>query len=237
MLSKIILYSAICVAFVIANTGCTPSESYFRSKVVQLTGNNYSCSGEQVVAKSGKSYILTAGHCKELIESGRMAATTDDGKHYSLKVIKEDYRSDLLLLEGIPKVQGLIVAATAERKDKVMTYTHGRAHATYRTDGELLETVELSIPVNSISNAEDMDACQKMPKTQAIMQMDMFGELDYVCALVVKETFSTAMTVPGSSGGMVVNMKGQLVGVVSAGDGSFSAFVPLKDIQRFLAGF
>src|SRR5271165_6094213 len=78
------------------------SETYIRSKVIQLEGNNHACSGTQIKAPSGKDYILTAGHCLALSENGIIYAKDDLHQLIPRRVIQEDVNSDLLLIEGLP---------------------------------------------------------------------------------------------------------------------------------------
>ncbi len=66
--------------------------------------------------------------------------------------------------------------------------------------------------------------------------MSWFGEVK-VCAITTTNFTTQMYTIPGSSGGMVVNDAGELVGVVSAGGGGFSYLVRLLDIQSFLASY
>jgi S1-C subfamily serine protease len=58
-----------------------------------------------------------------------------------------------------------------------------------------------------------------------------------MCFLKVVEVATTAKVVPGSSGGMVVDDVGDLIGVVSASNGDFGFLVRLQDIKNFLAKY
>lgn len=53
--------------------------------------------------------------------------------------------------------------------------------------------------------------------------------------LTLDEWFSTAWVIPGSSGGPAMNLRGELIGIVSLGGGPLSGLVPLSDIKAFLA--
>lgn len=207
-----------------------PSDNEIRSKVVKLTSKQGSCSGQQVVGASGMDYILTAGHCKPLEVNGSIMVTTEDGRSLYRRIIVEDEESDLLLLEGVPNMPGLAIAPVSFPKQPVRTFTHGRGFDTYRTEGALIQNYQISVPVSEAEN------CPKMPKYRVVEYNTMFGPLE-VCALSVIETVTTAMIVPGSSGGAVVNSDGELVGVVSAGDGVFGYLVSLSDIKKFLHNY
>ena len=204
------------------------SDPYLRSKVFKLVKEKGgSCSGEQVKGPSGKDYILTAGHCLVLAENGRITAVSEEGIKQKVRVIKEDRHSDLLLLEGFKDVSGFDIADSVRRDDKVITMTHGKGFQSYRSEGVIVDTVDINIPV-------PMDVCPDMPKYKNLSVEVLPGMSLDICVLSVPETASTAFTAPGSSGGAIVNTSGKLVGVVSAGGEGFSMFVTLKDIQKFM---
>lgn len=228
-------YVVVLVSSVIAllALGCGPSENSLRSRVVKLTSARGSCSGEQVRAPSGTHYVLTAAHCIVLAEDGQINVITEDGRELKRRVIAEDDKSDLLLLEGVPALAGIDIAAVAPKGTWIRTFTHGKGHATYKTEGELLETTEIQILISM--SMEPIEGCNKA-KEKLISTETPFGSI-YACLLSVKETFTQAMTQHGSSGGMVVNNEGELVGVVSAGDGNYSALVTLSDIKAFLNNY
>lgn len=214
--------------------GCATasSETYLRPRVVRLSGAEGMCSGEQIVAPSGTNYILTAAHCRPFERNGSILVTTEDGQILQRRVIAEDQNSDLLLLEGLPGVEGISIATHDHPGQHVRTLTHGHNLDTYLTEGYLIQNQEVHIPINVINTPEDAAKCQSMAKFMQVPSI--WGSL---CALNVVETITSAMIVPGSSGGMVVSDSGELVGVVSAGAPPFGALVTLYDINKFLAAY
>lgn len=207
------------------------SNQWLRDRVVMLIGNGALCSGEQVRSPSGKDYILSAGHCHALADGNdNIEVITEDGRHLSRRVIQEDPMSDLLLLEGIPNLQGIDIAEHSRRFEHVRTFTHGEGHKTYKTEGDLIDEQHLDVLLGEAS-----DKCD-MPK-EKIKTMQIFIFEIKACVLSVNETITTAMIVPGSSGGMVVDDSGKLVGVCSASDSPFGALVRLKDIKAFLRNY
>lgn len=214
------------------------ADAYISSKVVRIHSEHGMCSGEQVHAPSGADYILTASHCKLLMNAeGTYSITTEDGKHLERRLIAEDPNSDLLLLEGLPNVQGLDIGDDLHSGEGVWAYTHGHNHDTYKSAGQALETLEVPIPLFGL--ADDAEAAAKchMPKYKD-MQLDSVSGAMRVCILDTFETVTTASIAPGSSGGPVVDSEGHLVGVVSAGDNSgFGFLVSLKDVKAFLSGY
>lgn len=214
----------------------TPSDNYFRDRAVKLHGVNDigSCSGEQVEAASGQTYILTAAHCLGLAdESGSINVETEEGRFIKRKVVAEDIYADLLLLDGLPGVSGLKVADAAPRGAHLRTFTSGRGFKTYETQGSLIAYKFIVVPLKLIGNEKDYNVCLSMPKYSIFPYAYGFN----VCALSVDEVAITATIVPGSSGGMVIDDSGSLVGVVSASDGTFGYIVPLPAIRKFLSNY
>lgn len=211
------------------------SDSYIRNRVVRLMGQGGMCSGEQVRAPSGQDYILSAGHCKDLQKDGQITVITEDGRKLDRKILAEDPNSDLLLLEGLPNFKGLDVAQEVNRYDHIRTFTHGKNMDTYSTDGVIIGKEKITVPIFTIDTEETAVKCS-MPKHK-IEVIDMIFFSAKVCTLNVESTVSTAGIVPGSSGGVIVDDNGDIIGVASATDGRFSYLVTLTDIQLFLHNY
>jgi S1-C subfamily serine protease len=194
------------------------------------------CSGEQIRAPSGVDYILSAGHCKVLEENHQVTVTDADGNSIKRDVIAEDPNSDLLLIEGLPNLKGLDIASSDEISQHVRTFTHGGNTPTHKTDGEMMETKQVQIFMGIINDTKEEAECMSQPKFQSAHVQTFFGDIQ-VCLLQVDETAATASIVPGSSGGMLVDDAGDLVGVASCTDGQFGYFVTLHDINKFLSGY
>lgn len=212
------------------------SDYYSKSKSVKLELEGFGqCSGEQIVAPSGHTYILTAAHCKELRgDKNSITVSTEDGTKLERAIIAEDLKSDLLLLEGIPDKGGLSIADSSYQGQHVRTFTHGHGFPTYESQGALVGNSHVHVMLGIIG-INYMGSCKGAK--YKIIDIDAGFMVVQACTLDVEETASTAFIVPGSSGGMIVNDSGELVGVVSAGDGVFGYFVKLSDIQDFLEGY
>lgn len=210
-----------------------PSDTTLRKHILKLTSATGLCTGGQIEAPSGKTYVLTAGHCSGLLAPGEktLAAESEDGTHKTLKVIAEDPSADLLLLEGFPGLPGLPLAKYVFLHEQVRIFSHGKMHATFKTAGELLELETQDIPLVSITSEEELKNCVK-PKNRILGTQ--FGLL---CGLHVTQQICTAWTVPGSSGSPALNALGEVVGVTSATDGPFTAVVPLSEIVKFLSKY
>lgn len=219
-------------AVLLALTGCSslPKEPLLRKSVVKLSSSAGMYSGEQIIAPSGESYVLTAAHCLGLANrDGTMLVTTEDGRSLLRLVIAEDEKADLLLIQGVPNLPGLHIAEHSYPQGKVFSLTHGLNHATYRTDGKLIDVSQVVIDATGLASPEK---CATMPKYKIIS----LGEAAF-CVLDVKETFTSAWSAPGSSGGPFFNQAGELVGIVSVGDEHFTGLVRLRDIRDFVGNY
>jgi hypothetical protein len=220
-------------ALIAVHVLCMHSESWIRQRVVKLSSARGMCSGEQVRAPSGVDYILSAGHCHGLAVGQEITVTDAEGHAIKRDIIAEDPDSDLLLIEGLPNLRGLDIADSVGISEHVRTFTHGANMATHKTEGEIMDTKQIDIFVNIIQDSKEESECTSSSKFQAKHVQTFFGELE-VCMMELPETVSTAIIVPGSSGGMLVDDAGDLVGVASCTDDQFGYFVTLRDINKFL---
>lgn len=214
------------------------SDDYLRARVVKISNERKGmCSGEQVRAPSGQDYILTAAHCRPLETDGSMMITTEDGKTLMRKIIAEDDKSDLLLIEGIPNLEGLSIANDGYLKQHVRSFTHGNNFATWKSDGVLVDVKKIQFVINYIETPEEEAKCNS-PKSEVQSIQTFFGMEIKVCVSNFYEVASTVFIVPGSSGGPIVNDDGELVAVVSASDGrGFTYFVLPADVRSFLHNY
>lgn len=216
-------------------SACSPSDSWLKNRIVRVMGDRGMCTGEQVRAPSGTSYILTAGHCLSLPHSnGILTIKTQSGKVIKRRIIAEDPYSDLLLLEGLPKLRGLDVGTSWAPMDPVRALTHGGNFDLYETKGMIIQLIQIPIPYKAVESEADEQECNSMPK-QEVQDINFFGKS---CVLTVYEMATTVAIRPGSSGGPLFNGSGELIGVASASDQfAFGHFVTVHDIRRFLAGY
>jgi len=230
------LIVALMFLLAVAACGRPPTDTSIRSRVFKLIGAHGMCTAEQVRTPSGKDFILTAGHCRGEVGVDGYAVLEDEaGDRHRAKFLAEDPIADLLVLEGVPGVRGLDIANGVVNHQHVRAFTHGHDYATFKTEGELIQSVLQSIPIAGAATAAEREACS-LQKNSIQVTASLFGPRT-VCMVNLVNIATTLMIVPGSSGGPAVNDEGQLIGVASATGGGFGFLVPLKDIQRFLAGY
>lgn len=214
------------------------SEAYIRERVVKIMDKNgFKCTGEQVRAPSGKDYILTAAHCKGDKKPGdEMLILDSKDKLTFVKVLEEDDKSDLLLLEGLPNLKGLPIAIKPHKKgDHIRTFTHGQGLDTFKTEGEVIERRLLDVPFFEILSFDDLNECQGQ-KYMVAPTLTFDNRIAMVCNLFTSLLITSAKAYPGSSGGPAVNDAGELMGVVSSYfvDSKFSMLTDELEINRFL---
>lgn len=207
------------------------SDLFVRNQVVLLESDQGGCTGVQVIGPSGHVYTLTASHCKPLLIGDKMKAITESGITYLVSLIAEDPSSDLLLLSS-DSPTGVFVANEIFQHQKVHTLTHGHRMPTYRTDGELLDVQKVAVVLFD-ANESNVQQCSNMPKLQLVG----VPGLGMYCMMETYQMMATAGIIPGSSGGPLLDASGNLVGIASATNGSFSAFVTLSDIKTFLKDY
>lgn len=211
------------------------SDEYARHHVAMISiygqKDAGTCTAVDVIAPSGKVYLLTAAHCRLMrLRTGMKTYMVErEGRISKSKIIAIDTDADLMLMESDAKT-GLDIAKYTRLHEKVHTMTHGGGHASYRTDGELLEDAPITYGLFIIKD-EAMEAQCKVGKAYTAQDV-LFGRM---CILSIINTLSTARAIPGSSGGPVMNAAGELVGIVSGKDeDDISGFVRLSDIKRFM---
>lgn len=217
------------------------SERELRTKVVKLYKPGVAmCSGTQIKAPSGISYILSAGHCAKLADNdGQILVQDEHGHQLKRRVIQEDPNSDLLLIEGLPGVDGIDIAQDWHPGQHVRTFTHGGNMPTYKTEGELIGIEQIQVILDQALSPDVLkDPCNMPKETQLDIPVWLFKDsVVHACILDVSEVVSTARIIPGSSGGMVVDDDGKLVGVASAGGEQWNFFVKPSDIVKFINNY
>ena len=206
------------------------TDDFARSRILKLTNlGRGQCTGVQVWAPSGKAFTLTAGHCRSIVQNGKLLAEDEDGTVWTLDFIAEDPSSDLMLLSA-PMQIGVDVGMSVSTHEHVHAITHGHGKPSFRTDGEILTEDFVTVPLFQIISFDDMIKCG-MVKNQVEVSIPY-----PVCLIQTFQMTTTVRIIPGSSGGPLFDRWGQVVGIASSVDDTnlFSSFVTLKDINLFL---
>lgn len=201
--------------------------------------------GFAIKAPSGENYLLTNAHvCEAFKGSPEIKAQLPDGTIIPRRILEISENTDLCLAEGLPGVEGLSVADDAPKKGQIVNVVgHPRLKPLTLSMGELIGLQEVSILAGLIGDGsqEAKDAgwlteedCQK-PKNKIMEFETIFGTIK-ACMISVLAYQTSAVALPGNSGSPAVDMWGNVVGVLFAGDSEvhWGMLVTLKDVKDFL---
>lgn len=189
-----------------------------------------------VKAKSGKILIMTNHHvCNIGRDTGRLLVDYYNGVA-TVKILKQYETNDLCLMEAPDDVRyGLSVAKSIRKGEQLYAMGHPLLEPLAITEGEISGNVILRM-----ADAVNVTKEQCTGKGYEFTQIDnlflnMFGLLT-VCERVLDVQSSTINILPGNSGSPVVDIYGNVAGVIFAAveSGVHSYVVPLKDVKEFL---
>jgi Trypsin-like peptidase domain len=224
-------------------------KAFIRSKVgsrvymVRTSPTGGGGTGFMVKAPSGKSYLMTNDHVCAASKNGEdMVVMTDSGDWIPRRILHRSDKTDLCLLDGMPGVEGLELASDSSVGDQVMAVGHPALMPLTLSGGEILGSQDIMTLEFITLNEKDLN-CQK-PKNSivkigeriAFKGKDLTIESIYACVNVTKSAKITNLLIrPGSSGSPMVNWKGQVEGVMFAGDPfGWGAAVSLQDVKSML---
>lgn len=202
------------------------AEQNVRNNTLLLLGEKGYCTASSIYGPSGKLYTITAAHCNHLEYKGMYGLINDKKEVTTEYLVAIDPKSDLLLLTSKRK-DGINVANNESRY--VYTITHGNGYSLFKTTGELMELANIIYVIFPILAPPDHEKCTKSGLEK------LGSDCVQVCSLYI----STAKVFLGSSGGPVLNMDGELTGIVSGynlEDQYFSYISPLSSIKAILKG-
>jgi S1-C subfamily serine protease len=113
-----------------------------------------SCTGFQVEAPSGRTYLLTAGHCGALADSqGSITVTLEDGATLQRRMIASSATDDILLLEGVPGLKSFHLAKSDYPFESVSIIGHGYGLPLWEVDGKLIGEVNMIVWLEEMCSA------------------------------------------------------------------------------------
>lgn len=215
------------------------SDEYLRNRIVKLiNASGSSCTGVEVRTPKKAVYTLTAGHCRVLLDGNKQMLAIDEQGHKTIvSFVAEDTKSDLLLLTAIG-TKFVTIGDSVSAHEQVKAITHGHGLAAFRSDGEMIQPEVVTFEEEDIATDADLKDCMdRAPKTIVYQDVNFFTGVNHdICLIQTTEMIATTLILPGSSGGPLFNMKGEVVGIASAGtpEDPFGRFVQLHDIKEFL---
>lgn len=203
---------------------------YIRSPVgARIQGSG---TGFEIKAPSGKIYTLTNAHVCGLGKDGIIMVGE---KRYSNRLIPkriiEVYQdNDLCLVEGLQGYEGLTVASGSEVGDLVWAVGYPLGQSMNISSGRIKDYGKLSV----IDPETPKEEC-KGPN----MHMETYNMFFLTAEFCVVERFAAQTdvpTFPGNSGSPLVNVYGNVEGIIFASDNEthWGSAVPLDYINKLL---
>lgn len=235
------------------------------SKVYKITGKSLYSGGTgfQIKASSGTSYIVTNAHVCEVSPDGkRVMVSNDDGLAIWRNIEYVSEYSDLCLIQGLPGVEGLTLGSAPGKGQIVEAVGHPSLMPITVSKGEVIGAEDIYIPdavVVDPKNKDDVDMADmlmipenrivtpeqcSLPKNE--IKEKIIGYMwtgqpvaIKICYDVTRAAYLSNMVIqPGNSGSPVVNMWGDVVGVVFAGDrAGWGIAVSFQDLKQLLNNY
>jgi len=208
-------------------------ETYLINKlspsVVKITpvGNSFTGgTGFQLNTPKGPR-IITNAHVCEVSDNGTVLLHTDKPKKIA-KIIKVDDIADLCMIEPIGDMPSLNLGSSASLRQEIAVLGHPLLQPQTFSKGRVLSKELIEIP---LGYADAEGKCDHIPMTYP--ENTFFGLL---CFKAYMGVLTSAIIHPGNSGSPVVNIWGNVVGVVFAGNSRNhnGIYVPYEELERFI---
>lgn len=188
-----------------------------------------------IKAKSGRMVVMTNNHVCGIAENGAILGDYR-GDTYILKVIKSYPMNDLCALEAPnTATSSLSTALYVKTGETVYMVGHPLLDPLSVRSGELSGLVKISIAVKVNPGPEECTGLtyRLIDTSQTIYAF--FG-VNSICIRELQADSGSIDSLPGNSGSPMLNIYGNVVGVLFAGheSGTRSYSVPLFDLKAFL---
>ncbi len=213
--------------------GCaTPKmmDAHIRSHTFLLVGGPHACTGVQVQAPSGKSYVVSAGHCVSAFDQKGEASAVIAGadKPEKIKLLEISKDADVLIATGVSNLTGLRIAANVEKFEHIRLFGHGNLFDTVKRDGELIQDAFLNLN----EKKDDVDVADEN-MCVFMKTFSLPGAVGW--KMCQRSIITSAPADPGMSGGPAVNDNNELVGIISCTDQPhYSYIAPGSEVSKLL---
>lgn len=191
--------------------------------------------GFEIKAQSGKVYTVTNAHVCGLANSNGIIMVEEKRSNRLIprRVLEVYNDNDLCLVEGLEGYSGLDTASGYERGEPVWAVGYPLGGMMNISNGRIKGEQDVYILAEDVSQ----DKCVA-PKYKKI-QYNLFGLTFDLCAVVRHAIDSDVVIYPGNSGSPLVNIYGNVVGVVFAADQrtNWGSSVPLRDLNKLLGAY
>lgn len=194
--------------------------------------------GFVVRAPSGKRYTLTNAHVCRIATNGILLARGEgDYAMAYISVIEISNTSDLCVLSPVPGIKGLSISSDQGFGDELSVVGHPHLEPTTISHGYITNHQHTMLV---ISNEASRIECElDMGGKYEDLSDNPFAQALGVagrCLKIYDSMRTNAVAYPGNSGSPVVNMYGNVVGVLFAGNSAdnYGYIVTLNDLNMFL---
>lgn len=210
-----------------------PNSLFLRSPegaVLQGSGTGF-----EVKAPSGKVYTITNAHVCGLQKDGLLLAGEKRNSHrlIPIRVLEVYAKNDLCILEGLAGYEGLTVADDIEVGQFAWAVGYPMGQAMDITSGRIKSFGTILV----LDDETPIDKCNK-PGMHVEKLNFIFVEIP-ICVLERNAAQTDLRIFPGNSGSPLVNIYGNVIGVVFAADNrtNWGSAVPLSDLKEFLSAY
>lgn len=186
--------------------------------------------GFAVQVSSGKVYTLTNAHICRMAKTGNYILGTRGQGDVRLYILAVAPELDLCLLTPFPGLTGLKMASEAHLHDLIYVVGHPLLQPTTISRGYVVGSSPIFIADEEVSDCVGERKFKKTFNT-------WLGPIE-VCGANFEANWTDARSYPGNSGSPIINVSGEIVGVLFAGDMLGNGFfVPLDRVNLFLLQF
>lgn len=191
--------------------------------------------GFAVKGGSGKDYIVTNSHVCDAQEDGWMLIKSDRGFSAFKEVIYQDENHDICLIEGDNRLDPLDVGSAPEVGDYNWIVGHPGLRSLTVSQGEFVGNSQVKLAFAVSNESQCKGEFIKLDPLTAF-----FYRTPAICIITYKSYATTAVAYGGNSGSPVVDIWGNVIGILFAGNTEQERdnhMVPVTELKRVLRIF